>query len=212
MKKIAIIGSGLLSQQFVHHIHSDTEDKVIGFYDDFREKGEEVGEIPILGKINNVIEDFNKKIFDEILIGIGYQHPDFKEKTFNELSLEIPFYTFVHSSCIVDSTAKIKKGCVIYPGCIIDQHVIIEENVTINPGVMVGHNTIIGQHSFVAGSAAFSGYVTTGKKCFIGLNSTFVDNIKIVDKVNLAAGAVVIKDIHETGWYVGNPAKFLRPI
>ncbi|SFM99611.1 sugar O-acyltransferase, sialic acid O-acetyltransferase NeuD family [Algoriella xinjiangensis] len=210
MKRIAIIGSGLLSQQYVHHIHTDTDDKVIGYYDDFKQKGEIINDLQILGKITDILNDFKKNIFDVILIGVGYQHTNFASKLYDELHIDIPFYTFIHSTCIVDKTAIIKAGVVIYPGCIIDQQVIIEENVTINPGVMVGHNTVIGKHSFVAGSAAFAGYVTIGEKCFIGLNVTFVDNIKLSEEVNLAAGAVAIKNLLEPGWYVGNPAKLLK--
>lgn len=212
MKRIAIIGSGLLSKQYLHHIHTDTNHTVVGFFDDFKPKGIDDSGLNIIGKIDDVLSSFNNGDFEYLLIGIGYQHPDFKEKLFLKFNNIIPYYTFIHSSCIVDATAIINPGCVIYPGCIIDQHVEIESGVTINPGVMVGHNSKIGANTFIAGSASIAGFVTIGKKCFIGLNATFVDSVKISNNVYIAAGAVVIKNIENSGWYVGNPAKFLKQI
>jgi UDP-3-O-[3-hydroxymyristoyl] glucosamine N-acyltransferase len=51
---------------------------------------------------------------------------------------------------LINSSAKIKQGSVIYPGCIIDKNVTIGRNVLLNLGVTVAHDTSIGDNSFLA--------------------------------------------------------------
>ena len=42
---------------------------------------------------------------------------------------------------------------------------------------------------------------------FCGAGSTVIDHISICDNVMIGAGAVVVKDIMESGTYVGIPAR-----
>lgn len=208
MKKIAIIGSQDLAQQIAHLINTDNNaQKVIGFYDDFIEKDTLIKELPVLGKIANIEEDFFNKKFDELLIGIGYNHFGFRKQLFDDLSPKIPFTTFVHSSCIVDKTAKIGKGSVLYPASIIDQNVIIENNVLVNLGCCISHESRIGSHSYLSPRVAIAGKVKIDESCFIGINATVIDEIFITQNTTLGAGANVVKHITETGIYMGNPAK-----
>lgn len=210
MKRIAIIGSGHLGQQIAYHIHQDTEDKVVAFFDEFQEKGSLVNKIPVIGGNSDALKEFANNSFDEILIAIGYKHIDFKKRIFEELKDKIPFYTFVHSSVYVDSSAKIGQGSVIYPCCVIDQKVEIGENVLLNVSCTIAHDTKIGSNSFLSPSVAIAGFVNVGEQCIVGINSTIIDNINIVPKTQIGGGTVVINDIEKSGLYVGNPARFVR--
>ncbi|WP_395765251.1 nucleoside-diphosphate sugar epimerase/dehydratase [Elizabethkingia anophelis] len=51
MKRVAIIGSGHLGQQIAHHIHTDTEDVVVGYFDEYQKIGQKVNNIIVLGGI-----------------------------------------------------------------------------------------------------------------------------------------------------------------
>lgn len=208
MKKIAIIGSQDLAQQIAHLINTDNSNqKVIGFYDDFIEKDTLVKGLPILGKITSIEKDFSEHKFDELLIGIGYKHFGFRKKLFDDLIPKIPFATFVHSSCIVDKTAKIGKGSVLYPASIIDQNVIIEDNVLVNLGCCISHDSIIGHHSYLSPRVAIAGKVNVGECCFIGINATIIDGISVVENTTIGAATNVVKNIEQNGVFVGNPAK-----
>lgn len=208
MKKIAIIGSQDLAQQIAHLVNTDSDtQRVVGFYDDFVEQDTLVKELPILGKIANIEEDFFNKKFDELLIGIGYKHFGFRKKLFDDLNPKIPFATFVHSSCVVDKTAKIGKGSVLYPTSIIDQNVIVENNVLVNLGCCISHDSTIGHHSYLSPRVAIAGKVNVGECSFIGINATIIDGISIIKNTTIGAATNVIKNIIEAGVYVGNPAK-----
>ncbi|WP_140937950.1 acetyltransferase [Sphingobacterium lumbrici] len=210
MRRIAIVGSGHLGQQIAYHIHQDTRDKVVAFFDDFQVKGTLVHGIPVVGGNNAVTAEYSKDAFDAILIGVGYKHMSFRKQIFETLRDTIPFYTFVHSSVYVDESVKIGKGSVIYPGCLLDQHVEIGDNVLMNISGTVAHDSIIGNHCFLSPSMAIAGFVNVDEQCVVGINATVIDNISIVAQTQIGGGTVVIKDIEQSGLYVGNPARFIR--
>lgn len=210
MKRIAIIGSGHLGQQIAYHIHQDTEDKVVAFFDEFQQKGNLVHHIPVIGGNNDVLKEFKNNAFDEILIAIGYKHLHFKKQIFEELKDKVPFYTFVHSTAYIDPSAKIGKGTVIYPRCTIDQFVEVGENVLVNISCTIAHDTKIGSHSFLSPTVAIAGFVNIGEQCIVGINSTIIDNINIAPKTQIGGGTVVINHLEKQGLYVGNPVKFVR--
>ena len=210
MKHIAIIGSGHLGQQIAYYINQDTNDKVVAFFDEYKEKGTLVNGIPVIGGNNDIEEAYENKLFDEILIAIGYKHLDSKKRIFEQYIDRIPFYKFIHSSAYLDTSAKIGEGTIIYPGCIIDQNTMIGDNVLLNIGCVIAHDTFIGNHSFLSPAIKIAGFVKVEELCILGINSTIIDNIKIVAKTQLGGATVVIKNIDKSGLYVGNPARFLK--
>lgn len=211
MRRLAIIGAGHLGRQIATHIHSDTNDVVVGFYDDVEVKQNTNEGLVILGKLDSIEKDFNSGVFDDLIIAVGYKHLPFKQNIFDKYkSLGISFYTFIHSTCIIDKTATILEGSVIFPGTIIDQRVSIKENVLINLNCTISHDTIIGSHSFLAPSVTIAGFCTVGDLCMLGVSSTISDNITIVKSTTLGAGSIVVSNITEAGVFIGNPAKKLR--
>lgn len=211
MKKVAIIGSQDLAQQIVHFIHTDSKThRVVGFYDDFQEKGKLIKEVPILGRVEDVEQDYSNQVFDELLIGVGYQHFRFRKASFERFKGSVPFHTFVHSSCIVEQNAKIGEGCVVYPGSIIDQNVTIEDNVLINLGCSISHETTIKQHSYLSPRVSIAGKSMIGECCFIGIGAVVIDHLFITDEVVIGSGANVVKDLKAPGIYVGNPTRKIK--
>lgn len=210
MKKIAIVGAGDLGQQIALHIHQDSDDNVIGYFDDFQNKGIEINKIPVLGKLKDIYNLYEEKMFDQILIGIGYNHLSFRKKVYSDLKGKVPFATFIHSTSIVDPTSEVKEGVIIYPGCIIDQRTVIGENTLINLGCTIAHDSKIGKHSFLSPRVAIAGFVSLGEQSNLGINTTIIDSLTIIDKVKTGGGTVIVKNIIKEGLYVGNPARFIR--
>lgn len=204
--RIAIIGAGDLGQQIAHYIQTDGVDKVVGYFDDTKEKGLLISGITVFGKIEDIKSEYDKGHFDALLLGIGYKHLNFKKTIFERYS-EIPFANFIHSSTTLDPTAIVESGAIIFPGCILDKNTRIEANVLLNIGCSISHDSTIGAHSFLSPRVAVAGFTEVGVACILGINSTVIDNIKICDHVRLGAGAVVVRDLNEPGKYMGIPAK-----
>jgi len=204
--RLAIIGAGELGIQIAHHANNCGY-TFVGFFDDFISKKNNPH---IISNTEQVFEIFSKGLFDYLFIGIGYKHLSQRKEKFNTYKNKIPYATIIDSTAIIDPTAKIGEGVIIYPGCIIDKDSIVQNNVLLNLGVVLSHNSVVGEHTFISPCVAIAGFTTIGECCNIGINTTIIDNITITDRVTLGAGSVVIKNICQEGIYVGNPIKMIR--
>ncbi len=211
MERVAIIGAGDLGQQIAHYMRTDGVNSVVGYFDDTYTKGDEVMGTPILGTIKEIPTLFKEKAFDALLVGIGYKHLEFKKYIF-ETYKNIPFATYVHSSVLLDPTAHIAAGAVVFPGCILDKNVSIEKNTLLNIGCSISHDSVIGAHSFLSPRVAVAGFTKIIGESMLGINCTIIDNLVLTKGCRIGAGAVVTSNCNEKGLYVGVPAKFKKTI
>ena len=110
---------------------------------------------------------------------------------------------------------EIQKSVNIGSHCKIQSHSFICELVNIGDHCFIGHGVMFINDLFSKGGPAQgdkSLWKSThiGNHVSIGSNATILP-IRICDHVVIGAGAVVTKDIEESGIYVGNPAKLIRP-
>lgn len=211
MKRLVIIGAGDLGQQIAHFVTTDNQFEVVGYVDDWRIKGDVVNGVPVLGCIDDMQSLYDRGIFDETIVGVGYKHFMIRKSLFERFKNTVPFATFVHSSCYVDPAAEIGNGVVIYPRCIIDANTHILDNVLINYGAGIGHDSILESHSFFAPMVHIAGLVHIGEMCMIGIGTTVIDHVSVTNSTTIGGGAVVVKNIDApNGVYVGNPARFLK--
>lgn len=206
--KLAIIGAGELGLQLLD-LSKNCKEKfeVVGFFDDTKELGTLVENVPVMGTIADVESMYKSGIFDKLIIAIGYKHMKIRATLYENFDRKIPFGTLIHISSLLNENASIGEGSVLYPGCIIDKNVIVGNNVLLNIGTTVAHDSYIGNHCFIAPRVAISGFVVVGHSCFFGINSTIIDNLQIGKNAFIGAGSVVIKNIEEGSKVMGNPAK-----
>ena len=208
-KILAIIGAGDLGQQIAYHAISDNHFNAIVFFDDFT-KEHLINGCQVLGRVDDVLDSFNKELFTHLIIGIGYKHMQERSNLFEMFNNEIPFVNIIHSSCSIDASVKLGAGIVMYPGSILDANVVIGDNVLINIGCVIAHDTKIESNCFLSPSVNLAGFVNIGKKSILGINCTVIDNIDIASNTQIGGGSVVVKNINKKGLYVGNPIRFLR--
>ena len=108
---------------------------------------------------------------------------------------------------------EIQEGVNIGRRCRIQSHSFICELVTIGNDCFISHGAMFINDLFVNGGPAGKPQLwrptTLGDRVSIGTNATILP-VKICDQVVIGAGAVVTKNIIESGVYVGNPARLLR--
>ena len=209
MKTLAIIGSGALGQQIAHYAISDNLYSKIVFIDDFASEKEKHG-YEIIGKTLDVLRLFKEGNFDELIIGIGYNHLSQRKKIYDLFKGNVPFGKVVHSSCWIDKTVEVQEGCFLYPNSTVDYHSVIKANTIVANNCMIAHNVVLESHSFISACVAVAGFSIIGEQCFIGISTTIIDNIEIIKHTQTGGGTVVITQIDKSGLYVGNPAKFIR--
>jgi acetyltransferase-like isoleucine patch superfamily enzyme len=111
---------------------------------------------------------------------------------------------------------EIQKGVVIGKRCRIQSHAFICELVTIGDDCFISHGAMFINDLFANGGPAGEDRhlwrpTKLGNRVSVGTNATVLP-VTICDGVVIGAGAVVTKDITESGVYVGNPARLLRQL
>jgi sugar O-acyltransferase (sialic acid O-acetyltransferase NeuD family) len=210
MIKLAIIGGGDLGQQIAHIAKTTKLFEVVGFFDDYAAKGSLKYGYMVLGPLSEIHEQFEKGIFHELMIGIGYKHMDVRAKLFNELSPSIPFAKIIHPSCYVDETAKVGQGSILYPRVALDMNAVVGDNVVLNIGCSIAHDSSVGNHCFFSPNVCLAGFINIQEKVNLGIGTIVIDNINISPNIKTGAGAVVTENLAEPGLYVGIPAKFKK--
>ena len=120
----------------------------------------------------------------------------------------------IGDNCFVGPFVEVQKGVLIGDRTKIQSHSFICELVSIGNDCFIGHGVMFINDTFSKGEPA-NGDVelwsktTIGNNVSIGSNATILP-VKICDNTVIGAGAVVTKDILESGVYVGNPAKRVR--
>jgi len=147
------------------------------------------------------------------------------------------FESQIHESVVFGEGVKVVQPVNLY-GCNIDDNCFIGPFVEIQKRVNIGENTKVQSHTFICelvdiGHHCFIGHgvmfindlfenggpaqgdqskwksTQIGNHVSIGSNATILP-VNICDNVVIGAGAVVTKNITESGVYAGNPAKKLK--
>ncbi len=120
----------------------------------------------------------------------------------------------IGDNCFIGPFVEIQKGVVVGKSTKVQSHTFICELVTIGNNCFIGHGVMFINDLFSAGKPAGGDSklwkpTLIGNNVSIGSNATILP-ISICDNVVIGAGAVVTKNIIESGVYVGNPAKKLK--
>lgn len=210
MKKLAVIGSGDLGKQIVQLALESNDYIISGFFDDFETTGNLVHGYHILGNIESIQQQFENGTFDELLIGIGYKHIEIRQQLFERFRQQIPFGKIVHSSCVIHNSVSIGSGSVLYSGTHIDMGAIIAENCLIYNGCIIAHDTQIASHTILSPGVKVAGFSKIESLVNLGIGTIISDNVTVAIGTKTGAGAVVVKNIDESGLYVGIPAKKIK--
>jgi acetyltransferase-like isoleucine patch superfamily enzyme len=117
----------------------------------------------------------------------------------------------IGDDCFVGPFVEIQKDVTIGARTRIQSHSFICEMVTIGEDCVVGHSVMFINDDYASGGPARGDKTrwkatTIGNRVAIGSNATILP-VQIADDVVIGAGAVVTKNIIESGTYAGNPAR-----
>lgn len=211
MKRIAIIGAGGFGREvkmLIDQINSvENKYEFIGYYDDGKEKGEQINGFPVLGNTNDL-----NSLLEPILVALALGNPIHKKKVVQQLnSPNVTFETLIHPSTIIgNDSVTIGRGTVICAGCIITCNIDIQDYVIINLACTIGHDTIIKNYASLMPGINVSGEVLLEEGVYIGTGAKIINQVTIGQNSTIGAGAVVSKSIPEYCTAVGIPAKPIK--
>ena len=107
-----------------------------------------------------------------------------------------------------------RTGIEIHPGAKIGRRVCIDHGhgIVIGETTEIGNDCIIYQGVTLGGTGKDTGkrHPTIGNGVMIGAGAKVLGPINIADRVKIAAGAVVVKDVEENSTVVGVPGRIVR--
>lgn len=208
-KNVVIIGAGGHAK-VIADIIEKSKDKVYGFLDDHIEKETVIikqKEIKVIGKVKDCIQLQKEYPELEFIIGIGN---NYSRKDIVETYPNLKYYIAIHPSSEIALDVKVEKGTVVMANTCINTSAQIGRHCIINTGAIIEHDDIIEDYVHISPNATLSGTVVVKELTHIGSGAVIKNGINICEKCIIGAGSVVVKDIYESGTYIGVPSKKMR--
>lgn len=205
-KNVVIIGAGGHAK-VIADIIDKSKDIVVGFLDDNKTKGDIIikeKQYRVIGKIDDCTKIQLKYPEMEFVIAIGNNKV---RKQIAERYENLKFYTAIHPSGQIALDVEIGEGTVIMANTSINTSAKIRRHCIINTGAIVEHDNILEDYVHVSPNATLCGTVQIGELTHIGAGTTVRNNISICHDCIIGAGSVVVKNINEPGTYIGIPAR-----
>jgi sugar O-acyltransferase (sialic acid O-acetyltransferase NeuD family) len=206
-KKLILIGGGGHCKSCIDVIEQSGEFEITGVLDQEHLIGQSILGYPFVGSDSNILEYI--KLGYSFLITVGQiKSAEIRKKLYKQLvDGNADIATIISPFAYVSKHAGIGPGTIIMHNATLNAGARIGVNSILNTGCNIEHDVLIGNHVHISTLAAINGSCEIGNEVFIGSNATLSNQVKIFKNVVIGAGAVVIKDIEESGIYVGNPAK-----
>ncbi len=120
------------------------------------------------------------------------------------------FATYVNSKAFVWHNVEIGENSFIFEENVLQYKVKIGNNVILWSGNHIGHQTVIEDNCFISSHVVISGFCKIGRNSFLGVNTSFNDEIAFGKYGVTGNGTIIVKNTEEGSIYVGNPAKKIK--
>jgi sugar O-acyltransferase (sialic acid O-acetyltransferase NeuD family) len=204
MKKICIIGSSGLAKETYWLLQ---EAGLESSFECFMEPDEYWQEKEIFGVPVRKQSEFDASKHKAV-IGIG--DSVIREKVVKfQLPSDTEYPTIIHPNVRISKWVELGTGAIICAGNIITCDITIGNFAFINLACTIGHDCVIGDYLTMNPGVNLSGICNLGNHVSIGTNAAVRQGVSICDNVVIGMGSNVVKNIKESGTYVGSPAKLL---
>lgn len=154
------------------------------------------------------LSQFNPKEY-KLMVAIG--DSIIRKRLVDNLPSSTQFFTFIHpTALIMDKNIEIGEGSFIGAYSILTTNIKLGKHTLLNRANHIGHDTKVGWGLSMMPGAIISGNCEIGNSVYIGTNASVKQGIRICDFVTIGLNAGVVKDIKNSGTYVGVPAKQIK--
>lgn len=204
---LIIVGAGSLGKMVASIVcdSNQFEEQNVAFVDDNLKAGNKVLDFYVLGRLDNLHEEFREKHNFSLVIAIANNQT---RKKIAEQYPDLNYINIIHPTAAISRFANIGIGNIILPNVSVDPEADIHNHVVINKNTTVGHNVTLCDYSQACPGSNLGGYIEEG--VFLGLGSIVLPDIRIGKFSTIGAGAVVNRDIPEKCIAVGTPCKPIK--
>ncbi|PER35107.1 acetyltransferase [Bacillus cereus] len=204
-KKLLIIGASGHGKVIADIALKMNKWQSIAFLDDNENVKSSMGReiIDNSASISKYVDDY------DFFVGIG--NNVVREKIQRKLETEgASISVLIHPGAIIGEQVYLEAGTVVMAGAVINCCTKIGKGCIINTASTVDHDNVIEDYVHISPGANLAGTVKVGRSTWLGIGSVISNNVNIAGNCKIGAGTVVIKDVTESGTYVGVPARRLQ--
>lgn len=198
MNRLIIIGAGGHGKVIADNALKNGYEKIC-FVDD-NLKGDVI-DFPVIGTSAD-IEYLNDGRTD-FIIGVGNNTI---RKAIAE-KYQVNWVSVIHPSAQIAGNVIIGKGSVVMANAVINACAMVGEHCIINTGAIVEHDNVIENYVHLSPNVTLGGTVHIGAITHVGIGAIVKNNVNVCSLCIIGAGAVVVKDIEQSGTYIGAPAE-----
>lgn len=203
MARLVIFGAGDIARLAHYYFSRDSPHEVVAFaVDDQYRRGDEFQGLPLVAA-SELAERF-PPAEHQAFVAMSYARMNrLRAEKFHwvrDLGYECASYVSSRCSWLTDHPVGV--NCFVLEDNTVQPFSRIGDNVTLWSGNHIGHDSVIEDHCFVSSHVVISGWVRVESYCFLGVNSTFRDNITIAQGTLVGAGAAIMKDTEPGAIYV----------
>jgi sugar O-acyltransferase (sialic acid O-acetyltransferase NeuD family) len=144
----------------------------------------------------------------EVMVVLG--DPKNRFDMVQKLPKETKFFTWVHPTALIMDNVVIGEGSFIGAYSILTTNIKIGKHSLLNRGNHIGHDTTVGDYISMMPGSIISGNVVIYDCVYMGNNSCIKEKISVHSLSTIGMGSMVVKDINDSGIYVGVPAKKIK--
>jgi sugar O-acyltransferase (sialic acid O-acetyltransferase NeuD family) len=74
---------------------------------------------------------------------------------------------------------KFGEHCFVFENNVVQPFVEVGDNVVLWSGNHIGHHSVVRDNCFISSHVVLSGYAEIGRNCFLGVNSSVANNVKV---------------------------------
>jgi acetyltransferase EpsM len=154
---------------------------------------------------DEILNAFLAKDITHAVVAVGDNEARLKiAESLLERGFSVP--SLIHPKALLASTAIVSPvGVQILAGAHVGASSSIGKHTILNHYAIVEHDATVGDAVHVAPHGVVLGGASLASGSLLGANATVLPNVSIREKAIIGTGAVVNKDIHRSGTYVGVP-------
>lgn len=207
-KRLIIFGTGETADIAFEYFTHDSPYEVVGFTVEKKFVGDNsLHQLPVI-PFEELEQKYSIKEVD-IFIAISYTKLNrVRGKCYDLVkSKGYKCATYISSKAFVWHNVEVGENCMIFENNVIQHKVKIGNGVILWSGNHIGHQTHIEDFVYISSHVVISGFCKIGAYSFLGVNSTFNDNITLGKDNIVGSGAVIVRNTEPRSLMIGAPAK-----
>lgn len=209
MANLVIFGAGDIGRLAHYYFTNDSPHEVVAFTVDgaYRQQDELLG-LPVVD-FETLPERYPASDY-QMFVALSYAKMN-RVRAAKYAAAKEAGYTlasYVSSRCSY-LTEPPGDNCFILEDNTVQPFVKVGSDITLWSGNHIGHDSVIEDHNFITSHVVVSGNCHIEPGCFIGVNATLRNSLRIGRETLIGAGAVIMKNTPERSVFIPERAKKL---